>query len=90
MDPMSADAALRDDPLHGLAGQLGDALEVGVVVQQREAGRFGARSDQQIGQRDGTMLGARRQQRLTSSARSTMASVMTTRGSSRNVAANAR
>jgi hypothetical protein len=40
------DASSGEDPLHGLAGEVRDALVVGVVVQDDETGRLGARSDE--------------------------------------------
>ena len=41
-----------DDPLGGLAGDLGDELEVGVVVQYDKASALGDGSDESVDQRD--------------------------------------
>lgn len=50
------DSASTDDPLHGLARHGGDPIEVGVVVQDREAFRLGDRRDEQVGQLHGPVL----------------------------------
>ena len=51
------DAATGNHPLHRLAGQLRDALVVGVVVQHCEPGSLSAGSDEKIWQRYCAMLG---------------------------------
>ena len=50
--------SLRHNPLDGLIRDHGDAVEVGVIVQDGEPGRFCAGRHQQIRQRDSSMLGA--------------------------------
>src|SRR5256885_16428241 len=45
----SGDGSSCDDPLHRLTGDLGDEIEVVVVVQHHELGRLGGGSDQQVG-----------------------------------------
>jgi hypothetical protein len=47
-----------------LAGELGDALEVGVVVEDGQAGLLGAGGDEQVWQRNRAVLGALGEHRL--------------------------
>ena len=60
----SGNAAPRNHPLHRLSRELGDSLEVGVVVQDGQSGALRAGGYEQIGQRHRPMLGALGQHRL--------------------------
>jgi len=46
---VSVSASCRHDPFSGLTGHGGDQVEVGVVVEHREASRFCRRCDDQVG-----------------------------------------
>src|SRR5947208_12494554 len=52
----SGDCSSSDDPLHGLTGDLGDEIEVVVVVQHHEPGRLGGGRDQQVGDLGSSVL----------------------------------
>ena len=52
----SVGGASVDDPLVGLAGDLGDEFEVGVVVEDREAAGFGGRGDEGVDEGQGSVL----------------------------------
>jgi hypothetical protein len=54
--PSLGHASARHDPLHALAGELGDPLEVCVVVQDRQPGTLRAGGDQQVWQWHGAVL----------------------------------
>lgn len=57
-------AAAGDHPLHWLAGDLGDEIEVAVVMEHRDPVALRAGSDQEVRYRGRTVLAASRECRL--------------------------
>ena len=58
------DTAAGNHPLHGLSGDLGHPVEVGVIVQNTQPGRFGDCGDQQVRDRHAAVLTRAGQSRL--------------------------